>query len=69
MSVSSGFNLYESYSHSAPANIAFIKYWGKKDDVLRLPLNSSISMNLSGTTTTTTVEFSKSFQVDEVVTH
>ncbi|MBI5614582.1 diphosphomevalonate decarboxylase [Candidatus Gottesmanbacteria bacterium] len=50
----------------APANIAFIKYWGKKDDVLRLPLNSSISMNLSGATTTTTVEFSKNFKADEV---
>lgn len=51
----------------APANIAFIKYWGKKDDVLRLPLNSSISMNLSGATTTTTVEFSKNFKADEVI--
>lgn len=50
----------------APANIAFIKYWGKKDEKLRLPLNSSISMNLSGALTTTTVEFSEKFTADSV---
>ncbi len=48
----------------APANIAFIKYWGKKDDALRLPLNSSFSMNLSGAFTTTTVDFSASYKKD-----
>ena len=41
----------------APSNIAFIKYWGRKNEELRLPENGSISMNLSGLTTTTTVEF------------
>ncbi len=51
---------------TAPANIAFIKYWGKKDEKLRLPLNSSISMNLSGSYTTTTVEFSPVFTKDSV---
>lgn len=50
----------------APANIAFIKYWGKADDRLRLPLNSSISMNLSACTTTTTVEFSKDYTRDRI---
>lgn len=50
----------------APANIAFIKYWGKSDEVLRLPLNDSFSMNLSGAYTTTTVEFSASFVKDEI---
>ncbi len=50
----------------APSNIAFIKYWGKKDSVLKLPLNSSISVNLSGLSTTTTVEFSSSYSSDTV---
>lgn len=48
----------------APANIALIKYWGKKDEELRLPLNSSISMNLSNCLTTTTVEFSPAYKKD-----
>lgn len=51
----------------APANIAFIKYWGKADDELRLPLNSSISMNLSGANTVTTVEFRPELSRDEVI--
>lgn len=50
----------------APANIAFIKYWGKADDALRLPLNSSISLNLSGASTETTVEFDKALKKDDV---
>jgi len=51
----------------APANIAFIKYWGKRDEKLRLPMNSSISMNLSGAYTVTTVEFSRDVPSDQVV--
>jgi len=50
----------------APANIAFIKYWGKADDELRIPLNSSISMNLSEAYTVTTVEFQSDFKKDAV---
>lgn len=49
----------------APANIAFIKYWGRKDDKLRLPANDSLSMNLSGIETTTTVKFGD-FDQDKV---
>jgi len=51
----------------APSNIAFIKYWGKADDVLRLPLNSSLSMNLSNAYTTTTIEFSSFYKEDDVI--
>lgn len=51
----------------APSNIAFIKYWGRKDEALRLPENGSISMNLSNLLTTTTVEFNKNFKEDEII--
>ena len=48
----------------APSNIAFIKYWGKKDERLRLPENGSISMNLSNLVTTTTIEFDERYAED-----
>lgn len=41
----------------AHPNIAFIKYWGNRDNALRLPANGSISMNLAGLETRTSVEF------------
>lgn len=44
----------------AHPNIAFIKYWGNRDNALRLPVNSSISMNLDGLFTCTTVAFNSS---------
>lgn len=50
----------------APSNIAFIKYWGKEDEALRLPLNASLSMNLDATHTVTTVEFLTDLTHDEV---
>jgi diphosphomevalonate decarboxylase len=48
----------------APANIALIKYWGKKDSRLRLPANDSISINLSGVSTVTAVEFVDTLEED-----
>ncbi len=48
----------------APANIAFIKYWGKRNEKLRLPANSSISMNLSNAFTVTSVEFDEKLKKD-----
>lgn len=50
----------------APSNIAFVKYWGQTDPILRLPTNNSISMNLSDLTTTTTVEFSDNYLEDSI---
>ena len=50
----------------ANANIAFIKYWGNRDDKLRLPANPSLSMNLAGLETETTVDFVDGLDQDEV---
>ncbi len=50
----------------APSNIAFTKYWGRRDNILRLPANGSVSMTLSDLLTTTTVEFSPKFKKDQV---
>lgn len=41
---------------TAPANIAFVKYWGAHDLSSGIPLNSSISMTLSRCVSTCTVE-------------
>jgi diphosphomevalonate decarboxylase len=50
----------------AHPNIAFIKYWGNRDNSLRLPANGSISMNLEGLDTRTTVRFDESLQEGQV---
>jgi diphosphomevalonate decarboxylase len=50
----------------AGSNIAFIKYWGKTDYTLNLPLNDSISMTLSEAVTTTTVAWDEHLDHDEV---
>jgi diphosphomevalonate decarboxylase len=52
---------------AACANIAFIKYWGNRDEKLRLPSNPSLSMNLAGLETVTTVEFVDGPEGDVVV--
>ncbi len=50
----------------AHPNIAFIKYWGNRDDMLRLPSNGSISMNLGGLETRTCVQFDNTLTADEL---
>lgn len=51
---------------SAPANIAFIKYWGAKDLERALPMNPSISMTLESCVTQCTVEVLDHEGEDEV---
>lgn len=51
----------------AHPNIAFIKYWGNRDNILRLPVNGSISMNLDGLSTRTTVSFQPSLPFDQLI--
>lgn len=50
----------------APANIAFIKYWGMRDAAQILPYNGSISMNLDTCLTTTSVDFDPTLDADTV---
>ncbi|GFZ06014.1 mevalonate diphosphate decarboxylase 1 [Actinidia rufa] len=51
-----------------PTNIAVIKYWGKRDEDLILPINHSISVTLDPEhlCTTTTVAVSPSFDQDRM---
>ncbi len=51
----------------ANANIALVKYWGKRDTKLILPQNGSISMTCDGLSTVTTVEFSPEYKQDTIV--
>lgn len=50
----------------APANIAFIKYWGMRDTAAILPYNGSISMNLDTCLTTTRVVFDEALTSDDI---
>ena len=50
----------------ANANIALVKYWGKRNKELILPQNGSISMTCDGMATTTTVEFLDKYKEHEV---
>ncbi|EGP4891260.1 diphosphomevalonate decarboxylase [Enterococcus faecium] len=49
----------------AYTNIALIKYWGKKNEELILPMNNSLSLTLDAFYTETEVIFSDSYMVDE----
>ncbi|XP_057569315.1 diphosphomevalonate decarboxylase isoform X1 [Hippopotamus amphibius kiboko] len=53
---------------TAPVNIAVIKYWGKRDQELILPINSSLSVTLhqDQLKTTTTAAISKDFTEDRI---
>ena len=62
--------IYKS-STTAPVNIAVVKYWGKRDTVLNLPTNSSLSVTLSQNDlrahTTATCSESYSSEADSLV--
>ncbi len=52
----------------ANSNIAIIKYWGKRDEKLILPMNNSISFTMDEQlSTVTTVEFDDALKRDEVI--
>ncbi|MFQ5617228.1 MAG: diphosphomevalonate decarboxylase, partial [Anaerolineales bacterium] len=51
----------------ACANIAVIKYWGNRNHELRIPMNSSISMNLAGLETRTQVRFDSALESDLLI--
>ena len=50
----------------AHPNIAFVKYWGNRDPVLRIPASGSISMNLGGLHSITRVTFDPSLESDRL---
>lgn len=51
----------------ANANIALVKYWGKRNERLRLPQNGSISLTLEGLGCETTVETDAALAGDRLV--
>jgi diphosphomevalonate decarboxylase len=59
--------MIQSATALAHPNIAFIKYWGNKDNALRIPSNGSISMNLAQLETRTTVTFDSQIEKDQLI--
>ncbi|MDA8204462.1 MAG: diphosphomevalonate decarboxylase [Thermaerobacter sp.] len=51
----------------AHANIALVKYWGKRDDRLILPMNGSISMTVDKFYVTTSVTFDQRLTADSLI--
>lgn len=58
----------ETHTAAAYANLAFVKYWGKRDSLLNIPLNGSISMTLSAARTETSVMLTPEKSDDTVYT-
>jgi diphosphomevalonate decarboxylase len=55
-----------SASAVAHANIALIKYWGKRQEELNLPAVGSISLTLDALRTETTIHFDETLQADRL---
>ena len=51
-------SINEKATAFAPANIALVKYWGKRDSQLNLPVTDSLSIDLGNLGTETTIEHS-----------
>lgn len=51
----------------AHANLALVKYWGKRNESLILPMNGSISMTLQELSVVTRVEFHPTLTEDQLV--
>ncbi len=49
------------------ANLALVKYWGKRDEKLHLPMHSSISVTLEELRSITTVEFNSDYSADQLI--
>jgi diphosphomevalonate decarboxylase len=56
----------QSSTAIAHPNIAFIKYWGNRDDLLRLPSTGSLSMNLDSLFARTQVTFDTHLKKDSL---
>lgn len=52
-------NIDESATAKAHANVALVKYWGKRDEALNLPAVGSISLTLAGLSAEATVAASR----------
>lgn len=57
-------HMYKGHAR-AYTNIALIKYWGKADQQLILPMNNSLSLTLDAFYTETSVTFSSEFSEDQ----
>lgn len=55
-----------SATATASPNIAFIKYWGNRDNARRIPANGSISMNLGGLYSHTQIAFVPALERDRL---
>lgn len=56
----------EAVTARACANIALVKYWGKRDALLNLPAAGSLSLTLAALVTETTVQFDEALADDEL---
>lgn len=50
----------------ANVNIALLKYWGKADETLKIPYQSSLSLTLDGLGTTTTIHLDPTLTADQL---